>query len=113
MCNELTGECLCSSVEEVIQNHGKDWSNLIFLNDIDLRCKDLRNIILPKDISFLQKIRQKSLTLTQLPAQDLSHYDWKGVCIVSARFNKDTVLPADENFLQIISDKSIYATHLP
>ena len=39
MCDKLTGECLCSSVEEVIQNHGKDWSNLIFLNDIDLRGK--------------------------------------------------------------------------
>ena len=113
MCNKLTGECLCSSVEEVIQNHGKDWSNLNFLNSIDLRSADLTKIVLPKDPLFLQKIMGKSLIYTRFSSQDLSDYDWKGVRIVSARFNKDTVLPADENFLQIISDKSIYYTHLP
>ena len=37
MCNKLTGECLCSSVKEIVLNHGEDWSDLNFIKNIDLR----------------------------------------------------------------------------
>ena len=113
MCNKLIGECLCSSVEEAVLNHGNDWSNLNFLNSIDLRNADLTEIVLPKDPLFLQKIMGKSLIYTRFSSQDLSGYDWKDVNIECTRFGKDTVLPANENFLQIIHNKSIYNTYLP
>ena len=86
MCNKITGECLYSSVEEVLLNHGSDWSNLNFVNNINLTNSDLRNIVLPKDPLFLQKIQRKSLAFVKLPSQDLSHYNWKGVIIEFAEF---------------------------
>lgn len=66
MCNKLTGECLCSSVKEIVSNHGEYWSDLNFTKNIDLRSQNLRNIVLPKDTLFLQKIKNKSLNCTYL-----------------------------------------------
>ena len=88
----------------------------INLNDYDFEkvhmsgCIFTKDTILPDDINFFQKIKNKQLIDCVLPSGNYSNFNFDGVTINRVKFPKDAILPRNPNFFRGLDNKFVQVT---
>lgn len=89
------------------------------LNDYDFEdvhvsgCNFTKDTILPTDVDFFQKIKNKQLIDCKLPSGDYSSYNFKGVTLNRVEFPKDAILPQNTSFFRNLSNHYYVQVTLP
>lgn len=83
------------------------------ISNIDIFTLDLRDITLPNDSEFFQKIIEKSISNCLMPEMDYSNYNFNDILIKKTIFTENSILPITKNFFQEIRNKDISGTTLP
>lgn len=76
-------------------------------------CNFTRDTILPKDVDFFQKIKNKQLIDCKLPSGDYSSYNFNGVTLNRVEFPKDAILPQNPSFFRLLDNRCFVQVTLP
>lgn len=89
------------------------------LNDYDFdgvsisNCDFTKNTVLPNDIDFFQKIKNKTVADTKLPSGDYRKYNFDGVYLNRVVFPKDAILPENYSFFKKLSNRHCVQIDVP
>lgn len=92
---------------------------IIDFNDYDFtdvsieNCVFHKDSVLPKDVDFFQKIKNKSLKDCTLPSGDYSCYNFNKVIIDNCKFTEDSILPLNYSFFKDLQHRGYLSVKLP
>lgn len=66
-----------------------------------------KHTILPKDLNFMQRIKNKDLSFCIMPVGDYSKYNFNGVILFKTKFPEGCILPENRNFFIQLDDSSL------